>query len=1113
MFSLRKNKFGVVSILLGISFVGASIGSGDVKADDINGNKTPELKVKEIKGKTTEADVKKVQDKVDETTKKETAKRTEVESKKTELDKSDKEISKIKSDIEKGKDATDENIDKAEKNVKTKETESEKVGTELEKAKTDKTAKETELEKAKTSVNDKSKDVDAKKAKAKEIKDEIDGTENVTKKLENEKAKNETAKNVLEDEKTKKVEADKELEKAKEADKKLDDDTKKAEENLKTKQAELKTKQTELDEAKKVESAKKAELDNILMPYGKNVKYKIALDQRFVDKFKEYMDNTLNYEKKGMTIKEMFDKRKELREELKAIEKEINYDFQYNRYSHEDDYEIDLRDMSEEERLKMSQYGMYLLNQIRAQFGLESLKVNKNSMQLAKEITDTVVRDNHSKLTGGHYVKGISEVAAKHGLLRGGNFLENLYNSYSRTHKDNVMSRNELYEHVYNSVMLFFYEGLMTGGYGHAESLYKAKDPMGLAVAHFENITEDFNFNRLPKEFLEKYKDYVDIDEFGNIINFKPMPSDVYQALQAEKAKLTKQGIIKISYVHVKEDVAIPGRVENNMPIYDDPSDEAMERAKQNYITKYSNQSKDTVDLPAVPDLDAFKKAYADAVKVRESKEQPVKDAETEVNSATKALDTLKATEKQTEKATAKVQEIETKVADLTTKANEQQKVVDQLEQDNVKYVEKMTKLAEDLKVAEKDVEDSAKLLETAKALQKDIETEISKANDEIVKLETKVATVAKDLDASKKAVEALRLAKVELEKNKEKLTKAEEVKTKLVEQFEKLTSDLGVISKQLEADKKELEKVKKQFKLDNIPIVPIKPVKPVDPTSPIKPVNPIVPVAPTNPVKPVDPRNPVNPVNPIAPVDPTDPVKPVDPTSPVKPTDPVNPIVPVDPIKPAKPVDPIDSGNLTHKLIDGVVVSVQYNKSEIKPERLVAEDVTGSKAKEIQDLVKKENTNLTALRTLELHFVDKDGNELKATGVKRKVTLAVAVDEGKTLKVYHVNGNVLEELKETSYENGILTFYTPHFSKFVIAAVSKPGTGLGTLKYPKNPEFKSPSEPSIPKNTLTPERPVIKTEGLNTLPNTGVSDTGAATVIGLAALAVAARLRKEMKE
>ena len=39
----------------------------------------------------------------------------------------------------------------------------------------------------------------------------------------------------------------------------------------------------------------------------------------------------------------MFAKRKELRKELIQLEKEINHEFLYNRYSHEDDYEIDLK--------------------------------------------------------------------------------------------------------------------------------------------------------------------------------------------------------------------------------------------------------------------------------------------------------------------------------------------------------------------------------------------------------------------------------------------------------------------------------------------------------------------------------------------------------------------------------------------------------------------------------------------------------------------------------------------------------------------------------------------------------------------------------------------------
>ena len=466
------------------------------------------------------------------------------------------------------------------------------------------------------------------------------------------------------------------------------------------------------------------------MPYGRNVKYKIALDQRFVDKFKEYMDYTLNWEDKGITMKEMFAKRKELRDALIKLEKEkIKYEFLYNRYSHEDDYEIDLKNMSEEERLKMSQYGIYLLNQIRKQFGLEPLKVNKNSMQLAKEITETVMRDNHSNLNGGHYVKGISEVAAKHGLIRNANYYENLYNAASTTFKDHKMSRNALYEHVYNSVMLFFYEGIYTNGYYHAEALYRAKTPMGLGVAHFENVDDEYNLNRLPKEFIERNKQYIEFDEFGNVLKFKPMPLDVFDEFDKLVSNLPKRGIIKISYVKVEEDVAIPGRKEGSSFIYDDPSKEAMERAKQNFIAKYSNESKDTVELPAVPDLESFKKAYADAVKVRESKEQPVVDAKANVDSATKVLDELKATEKQTEKATAKVQEVDAKISNLTNKADEQQKVVDQLELDNIKFIEKMTKLAADLDAAQKDVEESTKLLDQAKDLQKETEDEISKLN------------------------------------------------------------------------------------------------------------------------------------------------------------------------------------------------------------------------------------------------------------------------------------------------------------------------------------------------------------------------------------------------
>ena len=906
-FSLRKNKIGAMSVLLGISFVGVVASGSDVKANEISEEKAPKLIEKEVVGKTTKQDVEKAQAKVDASKEAESLKNKDIENKTTEINNTDKKINELNSEIDKYKDATDENISKAEKKVESATEELKNKNSELVKTKAEKEERESDLVLVKKDVADKSKDLETKQAKAKEIKDEIDNTENVTKKLETEKAKDSEVKKELETEKSNKVAAEKELEKAKEFDAKLAEDTKKAEENLKAKNEELKAKTAELDEAKKDENTKKAEYDAVVMPYGRNVKYKIALDQRFVNKFQEYMDNLNNWRDTGITLKEMIAKRAKLRDELIAIEKEINYELKYDNYSHDDDYDINLSNMSEEERLKTSQYAMHLLNQVRKQFGLEPLKVNKNSMKIAKEISETMIRDNHSSLDAGHYVKGISEVAAKHDLIRGGNYYENLYNAETATQKDNIMSRNQLYEHVYNSVMSFFYEGIITNSYGHAQSLYNAKDPMGLSVANFENSGDFENVNRLPKELIEKYKQYINFDEFGNITGFKAMPINVFNEFDEAKAKLPKKSIIKISYINVKERVARAGEAINNEVTYDDPSDEAMERAKENYKAKYSNESKDTVELPAVPDLESFKKAYEDAVKVRESKEQPVTDAQQEVDSATKELDTLKAIERKTEKATAKVQGIEDKITNLTTKAEEQQKVVDQLELDNVKYIEKMTKLAADLDAGQKDVEESAKLLDQAKALQKKTEDEISKLNTKIVELESDVKATEEELNKAKADLEKLRMDRIQLDQNKEKLAKATAVKVELEKELNTLKPELVAITKQLADDTEELEKIERQFKLDNFKwavladnntIDPIEfdlekflkdnPVKPTEPVTPVKPVVPVTPVKPTEPTAPVKP---VEPVTPVKPTEPTAPVKPVEPTKPVKPVEPTTPV------------------------------------------------------------------------------------------------------------------------------------------------------------------------------------------------------------------------------
>ena len=216
--------------------------------------------------------------------------------------------------------------------------------------------------------------------------------------------------------------------------------------------------------------------------------------------------------------------------------------------------------------------------------------------------------------------------------------------------------------------------------------------------------------------------------------------------------------------------------------------------------------------------------------------------------------------------------------------------------------------------------------------------------------------------------------------------------------------------------------------------------------------------------------------------------------------------------VNPVNPNTPKDSANLatsektgkdfvrTVTLADGVTVSVEYDESKINNvDKFVAQDITGERAKEIEELVKEFNSNLNVVRTLDLHFEDKDGNELKATGEKRVVTLAVAKDENQQLKVYHVNGNVLEEIKDTSYTGGKLTFNTNHFSTFVIAAQSL---------VPRNN-----TEQGDATNTAPQEAPKVKEDKKSRiLPNTGLNSSSSLLFAGLSAVAAFILGRKRNK-
>lgn len=807
-FSLRKNKIGAVSVLLGISFVGVGVSTGDAKAAEVNQETNPKIIVKTVEGKTKKSEVDAANKKVQESTKKAAEIKDEIKYKNAVLNKNGRIIQDITTEIEENKHINDEFIANEEKKSSQLTSELETVNKELLGAKTEQKNKELEQLEASKDIKNKEKDLQNKENKVSEIKSEIASVrveQDITGNNKNIRGNAE-----LDAEQVKKANAEKDLVKAQAFDKALEEKIKIVEENIQVKNAELKSKQIEVDKAKVEEDKKKDALNNITKPYGKNVKYKIALDNRFVSKFKEYMDYTINYKAKGLTLDQMRTKKNALKEELKTIEKAIGYEAVYNNYSHEDDYMIDLKNMSEAERLKMSQYGVYLLNQIRSQFGLTPLKVNKNSMQLAKEITETMMRDNHSQINALHYFKGLDEVAKKNGLVRGYNFYENLYNAESSTRADHKMSRNELYEHIYNSMLTFFYEGVATDSYIHAESFYRDKDPFGLGVAHFENIGDVENINRLN---IEKYKEYLEFDEFKNVIGFKDMPEEIYNEIEAEKAKLPKRGIIKISYFKVPNSMAAPGEYNKTKSTlkYDAvDQDKANAESEKNHKIKYSNESAATVDIPGIPDYKVLDKEYKDAVKLRENKQKELASLQKEVENEKKSLETLNKTEKQTAKVQEKLKNIEKNISEIIKKINSQNTASDKL------YIEKINNLKLSLTSAENDVKESEKVLADAKALEVAKKVELEKINSKIVNLEAKIAGIRKNIEDKTNYISNLRLAKEKLDENKINLQKELAYRSEIEADLNKLKTELNVITKQLEQDTKELEKIQKQFDSDS---------------------------------------------------------------------------------------------------------------------------------------------------------------------------------------------------------------------------------------------------------------------------------------------------------
>ena len=193
-----------------------------------------------------------------------------------------------------------------------------------------------------------------------------------------------------------------------------------------------------------------------------------------------------------------------------------------------------------------------------------------------------------------------------------------------------------------------------------------------------------------------------------------------------------------------------------------------------------------------------------------------------------------------------------------------------------------------------------------------------------------------------------------------------------------------------------------------------------------------------------------------------------------------------------------------TAKLADGVIVSVTYNSLGTDVNKLVAKDVDNKEANRIKSLVKQHYPELSVVRTLELHFANKNNNEIAVPG-NRTVTLALDA-KGNQLKVYHVDGDNLKEIENPSYENGTLTFNTPHFSTFVIASndilkVSKERAHQAPQIILPSRSIESTIQSSVDKITQLSVQKSEETKKSNkkdkSLPNTGLN-TSDTTILSL---------------
>ena len=512
-FSLRKNKIGTASVLLGLTILGgASYTSGEVHAAEVPIGSTTDSSA-EV---TQPATAKKVSDQqVLDAKKNVDDKNTEISSVQKDInnvkeavadktnskEKLNVEKNKLTKDVEEAKNTTPADVAKIEDKINAQKQNKVDKTKELEQAKANEAGKQTvaqekakEVEKAQENATKADKDVEAKKQALDPKAEEIakDNVAKATVDLTNKEAKQKEAKTNLDAAKAfdadlseKKVNANADvIVKAKDKEDKTSDvtkatkaqkDAKEAVENAFAYPTKVVTTPEWIKAFKEFKAIDEAEFDSDA--------WKKANPQRPGESASDYF-NRMDKASDQFSDENIAARKEAIKKVIEA-DRELRENHDYNEiiegYTSKKDNSVtyDINNIPSDVLVEASQYFAQLINSAREELGItEKLKVHKDAVEFAREVAKSVVDNNIKKF--GHFGRGINDAARKRGLSAGA--YENLAGS---NFEGMQITKQQLFHEIYMAANQFLHEGPTTGHYQHAITLVRDKN-VGIALSQVE---------------------------------------------------------------------------------------------------------------------------------------------------------------------------------------------------------------------------------------------------------------------------------------------------------------------------------------------------------------------------------------------------------------------------------------------------------------------------------------------------------------------------------------------------------------------------------------------------------------------------------------------------